>query len=57
MTPKRLKALRAKHGLTQSAMAELIHCHRVSYARFETGTRKMSPALYELLTIKLERMK
>jgi repressor LexA len=44
MTPKEIKAIREKLGLTQQQLAEALHTTRVSIARYETGARKMSGA-------------
>lgn len=51
MDRRNLKVLRAKHGFTQSEMAEKIGCSRSIYGEVEKGTRNCS---VEFLT-KLQR--
>lgn len=43
MTGTEIKAWREARGLTQAQLAELIGVHRVTLARWETGTRIPHP--------------
>jgi DNA-binding transcriptional regulator YiaG len=38
MTPDELKNFRKRHKLTQSALAAMLHVHRVTLAKWETGS-------------------
>jgi DNA (cytosine-5)-methyltransferase 1 len=51
--PAELQALRARHGLTQSAAAALVHSTLSGYQRWEQGERRMHAGLWELLRIKV----
>ena len=48
MTPTDLRATRQSLGLTQTEAAALLQVDRVTWTRWETGTRPMSPILYRL---------
>jgi DNA-binding transcriptional regulator YiaG len=54
MSPKRIKALRKKLGLTQSGLAEQIGCFQVTVARWETGENEPRGANLKMLLM-LER--
>lgn len=54
-TPDAIKAARAAAGLTQAAAAILLHTSLRSYQQWEAGDRRMHPAFWELLTIKIDR--
>jgi DNA-binding transcriptional regulator YiaG len=55
MTPSadEIAALRAANGLTQAAMARLLHTSAGVFRQWESGNRRMHPAMWELLRIKL----
>lgn len=38
---KRLEDLRIDHDLTQEQVAEILHCQREVYRRYEKGTRQI----------------
>lgn len=54
MTPKEIKALRAKHGLTQRAFGDVIGVTERTVQCWEHGDAKPSAQVIELLLIKLE---
>lgn len=56
MTPKILKELRNKHGLTQSEIASLVFKTKMAWSHYETGKRTIDKAVYELLLIKLKNV-
>lgn len=37
----RLRILRDTHGKTQAQIAEVLHCHREVYRRYESGDRQI----------------
>lgn len=39
---RRLKDLRENHDLTQTEIAEILHCQRGVYQRYECGKREIS---------------
>lgn len=41
MIYNRIKDLREKAGLSQRQLAELLHMHKTTYARYETGEREI----------------
>lgn len=43
MTPSDLRAARQRLGLTQAQVAFMIRVDRVTWARWESGSRPMSP--------------
>ena len=53
--PSDVRAAREAAGLTQTEAAELIHCDRGTWAKWEGGTRLMHPAFWELFRIKTAR--
>ena len=48
-----LKALRNKHGLSQSAAATLVRVTQRSWARYEAGDRTPPDGMLELFCLKL----
>ncbi len=42
---KRLEDLRIDHDLTQAEVAEILHCQREVYRRYEKGTRELPLSL------------
>jgi DNA-binding transcriptional regulator YiaG len=54
MSPQRIKALRARLGLTQSKLAEQIGCFQVTVARWEVGQNEPRGANLKMLLM-LER--
>lgn len=55
-TPELVKHVRQLSGLSQSAAAELIHCTRSGWAKWEGGEREMSLAHWELFLRKVSEM-
>lgn len=47
-----IRAAREAAGLTQDQAAALVHVDRVTWARWENGTRAMHPAMWELFCLK-----
>lgn len=47
--PKELTRVRGELGLTQEALAEEIGVHRVTVARWESGTRKIPEPVARLI--------
>lgn len=45
---KRLKDLREDHDLTQQQVADLLHCQREVYRRYEAGVREL-PVSYAVI--------
>ncbi len=41
MTYKRIRDLREDADLTQTELAEIIHMHKTTYVRYETGEREI----------------
>ncbi len=41
MTYKRIRDLREDADLTQAEIAEIIHMHKTTYVRYETGEREI----------------
>ena len=56
-TPAEITALRASHGLTQAKIAQLLHANDRTWRQWEAGDRRMHPAFWELLKLKLARSK
>jgi DNA-binding transcriptional regulator YiaG len=52
-TPEQIKDLRTKAGRTQAECAAMLHTSLRSYQQWEAGDRRMHPAFWELLNIKL----
>ena len=48
---KRLEELRIDHDLTQQAIADILHCQREVYRRYEKGTREL-PLSYAIILAK-----
>ena len=57
ITPKHLKDLRTKHGLTQEQAANLVFKTKSCWCQYEKGKRTMDKGTYELLKIKLREDK
>lgn len=57
-SPKEIRSARERAGLTQQEAAELLGVDRVTWARYEGGTREMMPVLwaYWLHVAGLERI-
>ena len=51
-TPEQIIAAREQAGLNMSQAAALIYCSRGTWLRWESGERRMHPAMYELFMIK-----
>lgn len=51
--PDAIKAARAAAGLTQTQAAKLVHMEQRGWARWESGDRRMHPAIWELWQIKI----
>ena len=51
-TPQKIKKTRLDAGLTQTQASELIYKKCRSWQQWESGDRKMDPALFELFLIK-----
>lgn len=51
-TMDEIKAARAAAGLTQSQAAAVVHVTLSGWQRWEDGTRRMPPGLWELFQIK-----
>lgn len=45
---KRIKDLRIDHDLTQQQVADILHCQREVYRRYENGTREL-PFSYAII--------
>jgi len=45
MTPAELQAWRQQQGLSQPALAELLHVHAMTISSWETGRRSIPPYL------------
>lgn len=57
-TPDELRAFRAKHNLTAEKAASLIYCSLRAWNEWESsdaGARRMHPAFWELLQIKIAK--
>jgi transcriptional regulator with XRE-family HTH domain len=46
---ERIRNLREDRDLTQSAIAELLHCTQVCYSNYENGKRDIPIAVLEIL--------
>lgn len=53
-TPEQVRALRDRAGLTQRAMARLVHTTERRWREWEAGTHRMMPGLFELAEIKVD---
>lgn len=56
-TPAEIRQARETAGLTQPKAAALLHATLRAWQMWEAGDRKMHPAFWELLQIKLKRAK
>lgn len=63
-TPEQVKAARLEAGLSQTAAANLIHCHWQAWVKWEhydktdkAQSRRMHPGLWELFQIKAAKLK
>lgn len=54
-TPASIRALRERANLTPADAAALIHASARAWQQWESGDRRMHPAMYELFYIKLAR--
>lgn len=52
-TPEQIRQLRDKHELTQAAAAALLYTSTRAYQQWEAGDRRMHPAFWELLSLKV----
>lgn len=48
-----IKSLRLRHGLTQDKAAEIVRINKRSWARYESGQKKVPKGLVELFCLKL----
>jgi len=48
---KRIESLRIEHDFTQEEIANILHCHREVYRRYEKGTREL-PLSYAIILAK-----
>lgn len=55
--PDTVRDARKAAGLTQKAAAELVYVSVVAWQRYEAGTRKIHPAMWELWKSKAKRQK
>lgn len=55
MQLKRLEDLRVDHDLTQQQVADLLHCQREVYRRYEKGTREL-PLSYAIILAQYYRV-
>ncbi|MNQ49920.1 hypothetical protein D3C85_638420 [compost metagenome] len=55
-TPEEIFELRTRLGVSQAAAADLVHHSAIAWGQWERATRKMNAAVWELFTIKAERM-
>ena len=51
-----IRSAREAAGLTQERAAELVHCQRLAWVRWESGARVMDAAHWELFRIKAAKM-
>lgn len=51
-SPEAIRAAREAAGLTQMQAAARLHANLTSWQRWESGERKMHPAMWELFLIK-----
>lgn len=56
-SPDEIRAARDAAGLTQSACARLIYVTERAFRMYEAGDRRMHPAQWELLALKLATLK
>ena len=52
--PADIRAAREAAGLTQTGAAHLLHTTCRTWQQWEAGDRRMHPAFWELLTIKIK---
>lgn len=53
ITPRLIKKIRLENDLTQSQAAKLVHAATRSWQCWESGSRAMNKAIFELFLIKL----
>jgi DNA-binding transcriptional regulator YiaG len=51
-TPAEIASARSAAGLTQEVAARLVHSAAVTWRQWESGLRRMHPAMWELFKIK-----
>ena len=51
-SPEQIIKARIERGLTQTKAGEVIHCQRITWAKWESGENKMHPAFWELFLLK-----
>ncbi|TCK36705.1 hypothetical protein B0G84_5718 [Paraburkholderia sp. BL8N3] len=56
-TKEQIRAAREKAGISLATASALIYCHRFTWAKWETGDRKMHPAFWELFLAKIGQQK
>ena len=56
-TPDEIKALRKRHGITQSQAAAILGITLNGFQRYEQDERKMKAAFWRLLRIQLGELK
>ena len=54
---KKMKELRSRTGMTQSAFADYFHIPNKTYQKWEIGSREYPPYVYELMAYKAEHEK
>lgn len=55
-SPADIRAARKAAGMTQPVAGALLHSSSRAWQQWEAGDRRMHPALWELFTMKLERL-
>ena len=53
--PEEIRGLREKAGLTQTQAGGLVYASLRAWQDYESGARRMHPAIFELFRIKLEK--
>ena len=53
MNNQQLKAMRHRHGLSQSKAAALVHVTQRTWSRYESGAQTIPPGVIELFCMKL----
>ncbi len=56
-TPAEVRAAREAANLSQTEAAALIHCTRDAWSKWESGTREMHLAFWELFAVKSANIK
>lgn len=57
MTPKKLKEIRLKYGLSQEAAGALIYVSQQAWASYENGTRNIPELKEEIFLQRVKKMK